>query len=214
MNKLERLKHPLYCITSEEFSLGRSSIVVVKEMIDAGVKLLQYREKGKSAKAKYQDCLKIREMTKGAGVTFIVNDDVALALAIGADGVHIGQDDLPISVVRKMLGEDYIIGVSTHSPEQARAAIDSSADYIGVGPIYPTKTKKDVGPAVGLEYLDYVVKNVQLPFVAIGGIKVSNMTEVLQHGAKCVAMVTEIVGAQDIKGKIKEIYDILREKGV
>lgn len=199
----------LYCITSEEHSRGRSNIEVVSEMIKAGVKVIQYREKEKKLLQKYNECLKIREMTKEAGVTFIVNDHVDIAILVKADGVHIGQDDLPIEKVRELVGEEMIIGISTHSPKQAEDAVKRGADYIGVGPIYKTYTKKDVCEPVGLDYLRYVVKNISIPHVAIGGIKQHNMHEVIKCGAKCIAMVTEIVGADNIGKKIKDIKEIM-----
>lgn len=197
----------LYCLLGEEFSNGKSNVEVTKIMLERGVKVIQYREKDKSMLYKYNQCVQIRKLTKKAGAMFIVNDDVALGIAVSADGVHIGQDDLPIAEVRKLVGDKMIIGLSTHSPEQAEKAVADGADYIGVGPIYATKTKKDVCDAVGLSYLEYVVKNIDIPFVAIGGIKESNMREVLNSGAKCIAMVTEILGADDIGAKIAKIKE-------
>lgn len=196
----------LYCLTAEEYSRGRNNIEVVGEMIKAGVKIIQYREKEKEIREKYEECKRIREMTKQASVTFLIDDSVDLAMVVGADGVHIGQDDLPIAEVRN-IASGLIIGVSTHSPEQAQKAVSDGADYIGVGPIYSTKTKKNVCDAVGLSYLDYVVKNFDIPYVAIGGIKAHNVGEIKAHGASCVALVTEIVGAVDIPKKIQEIRE-------
>ncbi len=195
----------LYCLTAEEFSCGRSNIDVVKEMIDSGIRLIQYREKEKNMLEKYSECMEIRKMTKEAGITFIVNDHVDLAMAVGADGLHVGQDDLPISVIRKITGGKIFIGLSTHSPKQAEQAVKDGVDYIGVGPVFKTYTKKDVCDPVGFEYLEYVVKNIDLPFVAIGGIKEDNVKEIIKRGAKCVAMVTEIVGAVNIGSKINSI---------
>ncbi len=197
----ELLRGDIYGITAEEYSLGRTNVEVVARMIDSGIKIIQYREKEKKARQKYGECLKIRKMTREAGVTFIVNDHVDLALLVGADGVHLGQDDLPPQRVRELVGEKMFIGLSTHSPQQAKAAVSLGVDYIGVGPIFATKTKKDVCEPVGLEYLDYVVKNISLPFVAIGGIKEHNIAEVRSRGAKCIALVTEIVGSGDIGAK-------------
>lgn len=205
LEKRKKLDTDIYCITAEEYSRGRTNIEVVAQMIEAGIKIIQYREKDKKLIDKYRECVQIREMTQKAGVTFIVNDHIDLAMMVGADGVHIGQDDLPVEKVRELVGERMIIGVSTHSPEQAQKAVAGGADYIGVGPIYRTFTKKDVCQPVGLEYLKYVVKNIDIPFVAIGGIKEHNVLEVKKAGAKCIAMVSEIVGADDIKAKIESI---------
>jgi len=209
--KKHLLNTDLYCITAEEYSLGRSNIEVVQAMIDAGVKIIQYREKDKKMLDKYKECQKIRELTRQAGVTFIINDDVDLALLVGADGIHIGQEDLPMEKVRELVGEEMIIGLSTHSPSQAQDAVAKGADYIGVGPIFKTYTKKDVCDPVGFEYLEYVVQNIDIPFVAIGGIKQHNVAEVVKRGATCVAMVTEIVGADDISEKIKEVRRVIAE---
>lgn len=192
----------LYGLTAEKFSQGRGNEEVVRAMLDAGVKIVQYREKTKKMGAKYAECQALREMTRAAGAAFIVNDDIDLALLVGADGVHVGQEDLPVDAVRRLVGPDTAIGLSTHSPDQARAAVAAGADYIGVGPIFATQTKDDVCAPVGFEYLDFVTANIELPFVAIGGIKQHNIAEVAAHGARCVALVTEIVGASDIRARV------------
>lgn len=202
----------LYCITAEEYSNGRNNIDVVKEMIDAGVKIIQYREKDKKSLYKYEECKEIRRLTKEAGVTFIINDDIDIAILVDADGVHIGQEDIPIEKVRELVGNDMFIGLSTHSPEQAQDAVIRGADYIGVGPIFKTSTKKDVCDPVGFEYLKYVAENIDIPFTAIGGIKENNLSEVLDSGARCVCMVTEIVGSDSITEKVKQVKDIINKK--
>ena len=205
------LEADIYGITAEEYSLGRSNIEVVARMIEAGIRVIQYREKEKSDRQKYQECLKIREMTREAGVTFIVNDRVDLALLVDADGLHLGQDDLPTEAVRELAGGKMFIGLSTHSPAQAEAAVRLGVDYIGVGPIFATNTKKDVCDPVGLEYLEYVVRNIRLPFVAIGGIKEHNIAEVYRRGAKCISLVTEIVGAPDIGAKVRSLRTAIKK---
>lgn len=202
------LETDLYGLTAAEFSNGRSNVEVVKDMLSAGIKVIQYREKNKKSGSMYRECLEIRQLTAKAGATFIVNDFIDLALAVKADGVHIGQDDMPAQIVRSLVG-DMIIGLSTHSPEQAQAALFAGVDYIGVGPIYRTKTKKDVCSPVGLEYLRYVAKEIELPYVAIGGIKENNIKEVKDNGATIIAMVTEMVGAPKISEKIHSIRKIL-----
>ncbi|HOG18007.1 MAG TPA: thiamine phosphate synthase [Syntrophales bacterium] len=203
------LKSDLYGITAEEYSLGRSNIETAALMIQAGIGVIQYREKEKDDRRQYRECLKIREMTKKAGVAFIVNDRVDIALLTDADGIHLGQDDLPLENVKQLVGDRMLVGLSTHSPAQAEAAARTGADYIGVGPLFATATKKNVCDPVGLEYLDYVVKNVRLPFVAIGGIKEHNIAEVRRRGARCMALVTEIVGAPDIQAKVRALRTAL-----
>lgn len=197
----------IYCITSEEFSCGRGNIEVVKEMIAAGIKLIQYREKEKKMLEKFNECKEIRKLTLDAKVSFVVNDHVDLAMAVNADGIHVGQDDLPIAEIRRITNNKMFIGLSTHSPEQAKNAIRDGADYIGVGPVFKTYTKKDVCEPVGFEYLDYVVKNINLPFVAIGGIKEDNVGDIVKSGSRCVAMISDIVGADNIGKKIKNIRE-------
>ncbi|MDO8683734.1 MAG: thiamine phosphate synthase [Armatimonadota bacterium] len=201
----------IYGITADDYSRGRGNVETVRLMIAAGIKVIQYRDNDKSARQMYEECLAIRELTRSNGVTFIVNDHVDLAVAVEADGVHIGQDDLPPEKARQLAGDEMIIGLSTHSPSQAQAAMGLAdvIDYIGVGPIFATNTKKDVCEPVGLEYLDYVVKNISLPFVAIGGIKEHNIGLVRAGGAGIISLVTEIVGAPDISAKVAAIRTAL-----
>jgi len=200
----------IYGITAEEYSLGRSNIEVVKAMIKGGIKIIQYREKdNKTLREKFKECRKIRELTRKNNVLFIVNDHIDIARLAGADGIHLGQDDIPIKEARKIFNG--IIGLSTHSAEQARKAVKDGADYIGAGPIYHTKTKKNVCAAVGLEYIKYLAGNIRIPFVAIGGIKEHNIREVIALGAKTIAVVTEITGSRDIPGKIKRLHDCFHD---
>ncbi len=199
----KRLPDGIYGITFEKFSNGRSNIEVVKQMIKGGIKVIQYREKNKSFKEMYEEAMILRQITRDAEVIFIVNDHIELAMMVEADGVHIGQDDWPLLEVRKLIGGDKIIGLSTHSKEQALEAVKQGADYIGVGPIFDTNTKDY--ETVGIEYLEFVTKNINIPFVAIGGIKEHNIQGVIKTGAKSVALVTEITQAKDIAEKIKAI---------
>ena len=206
-NMANFLSTNIYGITADEYSLGRGNVETVRLMVAAGIRVIQYREKDKPPRLMYEECLAIRELTTSGGVTFIVNDHADLAQAVGADGVHIGQDDLPPEAVRELVGDKMVIGLSTHSPAQAQAAarIAGIIDYIGVGPIFATKTKKDVCEPVGLEYLEYVVNNINLPFVAIGGIKENNIDLVRARGARIISLVTEIVAAPDIGAKVRAI---------
>jgi thiamine-phosphate pyrophosphorylase len=201
----------IYCITAEEYSNGRSNIEVVRDMVAAGVKIIQYREKedNKSRKEMMAECREIRKITQKTGTLFIVNDFLDIAILCGADGIHCGQDDLSVQDVKK-IAPHLMVGISTHSPEQAKKAVEDGADYIGVGPIYKTGTKKNVCDPVGLEYLEFAVKNIKIPFVAIGGIKEHNIGEVIEKGAKTIALVTEIVGAQNIKEKIISLNNKLK----
>ena len=209
---LEKFTLPwIYGITYSRDSLNRDNVEVVKEMIKGGIKLIQYREKDLTLKEMLLECREIRDLTKKSDVTFIVNDHLDIAKIVDADGVHIGQDDLPIKEVRKLLGENKIIGLSTHSKEQAKKAVEDGANYIGVGPIHPTKTKVNVCKPVGYSYLEWVSKNIDIPFVAIGGLKLHNLNEVLKRNAKSVALVSEITGSTNIPQKIREIEKIIEE---
>lgn len=207
------INNPIYTITAEAMSNGRNNIEVVGQMLKAGIKFIQYREKTKPALDRYNECLKLRQMTRDNGAIFIIDDFIDLAIAVDADGVHIGQTDLPAQVVRQLIGNDKIIGLSTHSEEQLQKAnmLGDIIDYIGVGPVYATQTKKNAVP-VGFSYVEYATKNSKHPFVAIGGIKEHNICDVAAHGAKTFAIVSEIVGADDIVGKINSIKNTLQKK--
>ena len=139
---------------------------------------------------------------------FIVNDYIDIAMIVGADGVHLGQDDIDIKDAKKIL-DNKIVGISTHSKNQAQKAIIDGADYIGVGPIYSTKTKENVCDPVGLSYLEYAVSDVLVPFVAIGGIKEHNIEQVVRKGAKTISLVTEIIGADNIGVKVKRLKALM-----
>lgn len=203
----------IYALTDSRLSLGRSHEEIIRNLLEAGVKIIQYREKKAGMRQKYADCLLIRKLTNEYNACFIVNDHLELALLVGADGLHVGQDDLPLHEIRK-LAPGLMVGVSTHSPAQARKAAEDGADYIGVGPIFATKTKEDVVDPVGLGYLDWVKENINIPFVAIGGIKAANIGEVAKHGASCCAMVSELVGARDIGAKVKELRQLMHDATV
>lgn len=208
MNNNKIFPAGLYAITCEPLSRGRKNLDVVNDMLRGGINILQYREKdNKTPRQKLAECREIRKLTRKAGVLFIVNDSVDLALLCDADGVHVGQEDLPVSEVRSLVGPNKLIGVSTHSQDQARAAIKDGADYIGVGPIFKTQTKKNVCEPVGLEYEEWVASHIDIPWVAIGGIKLHNINEVLKRGARTVALVTEITNADDIEARVREIKE-------
>ena len=201
---------PIYGITAEAMSEGRDNITVVTAMLKAGMRFIQYREKNKSGLARYEECLKLRELTSSYGAALIIDDFVDLAMAVKADGVHVGQDDLPPEVVRSMVGDDMVIGLSTHSPSQLESANNQKGiiDYIGVGPVFATQTKASAAP-VGFEYVNYALANSMLPFVAIGGIKEGNISQIGDLGVKNVAVVTDITQAPDIQAKILNLTKML-----
>lgn len=209
----KELPEGLYGILGEKFSRGRTNSEVAERMVKAGIDVIQYREKldWKTRDQMYEECREIRAVTRDAGVCFIVNDFVDIALATGADGVHSGQEDLPLPVLKE-LAPDLMAGISTHSPKQAEKAVMQGADYIGVGPIFETRTKEDVCDPVGLSYLEYAVRNIEIPFVAIGGIKLHNLKEVVCRGARTVCLVTQITAADDIEETIRQIKSVFYKK--
>jgi thiamine-phosphate pyrophosphorylase len=202
----------IYCLTDSRQCLGRPTLDVVRGMLQAGVRIIQYREKDKKAGEMLEECLAVRELTRAAGCCFIVNDHVDIALLCEADGVHVGQDDLPLAAVRRLLGNDRIIGVSTHRWPEAEAAIAGGADYIGVGPIFATATKTTT-PPVGFPYLEEAAAKCSIPFVVIGGINERTLPDVLRRGARCCGIVSAITLAGDIPGKVAELRSLMREAG-
>ncbi|MDR2161226.1 MAG: thiamine phosphate synthase [Desulfovibrio sp.] len=205
----------LYAITDDDLSLGRSVERVVSDLLKAGVRIIQYREKRKKAGERLRECRLLRALTREAGACFIVNDHVDIALLAEADGVHLGQEDLPVPETRRLVGEGMLIGLSTHNPSQAAGAVADGADYIGVGPLFATRTKKDVCAPVGLEYLDHVAARGDIPFVAIGGIKRDNIGQVVARGALCCCLVSELVSAPDIPARVAEVRKAMgRQRGL
>ena len=200
----------VYAITDSKSGKNKKFLEYCEDLLKGGAKIIQYREKKRDLKLLLEEAKALRELTLKYNATFIVNDYLDIALLSEADGIHIGQDDLPIKDVRKILGENKIIGISTHNPQVAQQAIIDGADYIGVGPIFYTETKEDVCAPVTLEYLDFVNKNIKLPYVAIGGIKENNIDKVLAMGAKSICLVSELVGADNTLETTKRINNIIK----
>ncbi|MFA5205930.1 MAG: sulfur carrier protein ThiS adenylyltransferase ThiF [Lentisphaeria bacterium] len=203
----------LYGITHSPRSAGRSNPETVRLMLEAGIRIIQYREKDLSEYHKLMECREIRRLCTAHGACFIVNDRPDLALLAEADGLHLGQDDLPLPEVRKLVGEAMILGLSTHSPEQARQALALGADYIGVGPIFRTFTKQGVVDPVGLDYLAHTMRAVPaaVPKVAIGGLKAHNLRQVAALRPDLICLVTEITNAPDIGATVRDLRRILRD---
>ena len=193
----ERL-HGLYVITDEELCPGRSHVEIAEAALQGGARIIQLRDKNAADRAFYKVALQLRKLTLEAGAFFLVNDRVDVASAVKADGVNVGQTDLPITAARRLLGPGAIIGVSASNVEQARQAEIDGASYIGFGPVFPTGTKLDAGPVSCLETLAKVCGLVGVPVVAIGGINSENIASVAAAGAACAAVVSAIVCADDI----------------
>jgi thiamine-phosphate pyrophosphorylase len=204
-------KSRLYLVTDQALSMGRSTIEVVHRALDGGVDIVQLREYSLSDSELLKVAIQVRKLTRQYRALFIVNNRPDIALLSRADGVHIGQEDLPVNQVRRLIGHQKIIGVSTHELAQALHAVKAGADYIGVGPIYPTKTKKHVGPPVTLKYIQTICNaGIPVPFFAIGGIKLHNLESVMMSGARRVAIVSEIVSALKVKNTTQRIKNILK----
>ncbi|MFV8826631.1 thiamine phosphate synthase [Alkalihalobacterium sp. APHAB7] len=202
----------LYTITGEEFHPDRDLVTVMEQAIIGGSDIIQLRDKTNSKKVVFEKAKQLRELTQKYGVTFIVNDHIDVALAVDADGIHIGQDDLPIEEARKIVGENKIIGLSTHAIEEAREAERAGADYIGVGPIFHTNSKVDVVDPVTTDYIRQVVKEITIPFVAIGGIKLHNVDQVIEAGAARICAISEIVGAEDVSSVCQQFIEKINQK--
>jgi thiamine-phosphate pyrophosphorylase len=192
-----------YTITDQRSALGRSDEEVAYQLIKGGATCLQYRAKHVSAREQWNTAIELRRLTLNAGILFIINDRVDLALDCGADGVHLGQDDLPIASARRLAKradrEDLLLGRSTHSFEQAAEAEKEGANYIGYGPLFATQTKENNVPPVGAASLKDIVRWVSIPVVAIGGIKLDQLDGVAATGAQHCAVVTALTGAKDIE---------------
>jgi len=195
------------------FITGRKeSCLILKEIVtvvlSAGVRCIQYREKDKARRDIYREALMLRELTDKFGVSLIVNDYTDIALAVDADGVHLGQSDLPLKEARKIVGEEKIIGISTHNLKQAIEAEKGGADYIGFGPVFHTKTK-NAGAPKGIAMLKEIKKHVKIPVVAIGGINTENLKSVLDSGADAVAVASGILSGDiydNINLFLKKLY--------
>lgn len=186
-----------YLIVDDSWTSRCSLIEVVHQASDAGVKLVQYRNKTGSMKQAYAAAYALRGVAAERGMTFIVNDRCDLALAVEADGVHLGQADLPVLLARNVVGQTMLIGVSTHNPEQVRMATEEGADYLGFGPIFSTRTKANHDPVVGIKGLAGVRELTTLPIFAIGGIVPDSVPALRAAGANGVAVASAILDAED-----------------
>jgi len=195
--RLDRMR--LYVVTGEAGGV-EETVRIVEAALQGGADVIQMRKKDMSKADQYRLGRRLRPITQECGVLLIVNDHADLALAIDADGVHLGQGDLPLFVARALAGfEGRLIGCSTHSLEQARSAASGGADYLGVGPVFATPTKPG-RPAVGTGLVREVSSSLNIPFVAIGGIEASNIGQVLEAGARAVAVVRAVYDAPDPAG--------------
>ncbi len=187
----------LYVVITEAFCAGRSPVEVLSKVLDAGVRVVQLREKEMTDKALFRQALKFREISARQNALLIVDDRIDIALATGADGVHLGQDDLSVEAARSLASE-LIIGCSTHSVHEAVAAQSARADYVNIGPIFSTQPKSGSIRPLGPEAIDVVAPHLTIPWTVMGGIKVSNIKLVLERGARHVAVVTGVTEQDDV----------------
>lgn len=194
------------CLILDADYLRTGAVEAARAALRAGVRIFQYRDKRGSRRSIFTAAAGLAALFRDAGALFLVNDHADIALAAGAGGVHLGQDDLPLEEARRLLGGSMLIGISTHSVEQAVEAEQGGADYIGFGPLYPTLTK-DAGPEKGLERLAAVRRAVALPVLAIGGIAPGNAGAAVRRGADGVAVISAVLGASDIAAACREMIE-------
>lgn len=202
--------YSIYLVTDDGCLQGRALIDCVREALEGGVTLVQYRAKTASSAEMYAEALQLKALCDSFNVPLIINDRLDIAMAVGAAGVHLGQNDLPCAAARKLLGEDYIIGVSAHNPAEAKAALQSGADYLGCGAVFGTATKADV-KKLGTDGLAAICKAKGLPVVGIGGVTADNYREVRAAGADGAAIVSGILAQPDISATVRAIAKVSQE---
>ena len=200
--------HGGICFVTDRKGCTLSTYAITDVVLKAGIRFIQYREKNLLRREIHEEAVRLREVTYSFGATLIINDHVDIALSVDADGVHLGQEDLPLKEARKIMGKK-IVGISTHNLEQAREAERGGADYIGFGPIFPTLTKVTGSPK-GIDSIRLIKKNVNIPFVAIGGIQRDNMGTVFRAGADAVALATAICRG-DVAENAKQLVASLKD---
>jgi len=197
-------------VTDEALKPGRSHEDIALAAVRGGAGSVQLRDKTATDREFYRAAAAIRKFAAEAGVPFVVNDRVHVAVAVGADAVHVGQSDMPVCAVRRVVGPDMIIGLSASSLEEALQAKADGADYIGFGPVFSTSTKLDAGPETGLELLERVCRESGLPVIAIGGIGLSGVGAVARTGAAGAAVVSAVVCAEDMEQATRELRERFR----
>lgn len=208
------INYSIYLVTDEKCLHGYSLLEAVEAALQGGITLLQYRGKDKSSAEMYTQAVALKALADKYKVPLIINDRLDIALAVGAAGVHLGQDDLPCKVARSICGDDFIIGVSAHTTEEAKQAFADGADYLGSGAVFGSNTKLDAG-MLGVANLAAICSSVTIPVVGIGGINAGNYRQVLAAGANGAAIVSSILGADNIKvatAAFRCIYDAFQQK--
>jgi thiamine-phosphate pyrophosphorylase len=207
------IDYSLYLVTDRKLSLGRSLLEVIKPAVDGGVTVVQLREKEIDSREFYREALEIKEYLDGRDIPLIINDRLDIALAIDAAGVHLGQEDLPIGVARKILGPGKIIGASVFTPDEARQAEAMGADYLGLSPIFVTATKPELMNQIGVEGIGPIRVATRLPLIGIGSMNEANAFSVIRAGLDGVAVVSAICCKPDVRAAAEKIMqEILRAR--
>jgi thiamine-phosphate pyrophosphorylase len=201
----------LYLCTDRALSLGRPITEAVEEAIAGGVTMVQLREKEASAGDFYRIALEVQAVTRRFHVPLVINDRLDIALAAGADGLHMGQSDLPLPAARRLAGKNMFIGISAGTVEEALRAEAEGADYLGVGAVYPTGSKAGAGEAIGLDGLAEICAAVKIPVVGIGGVNAANAAEVMKTGAAGISLISGILSQPDIREAARNLRRILDE---
>ncbi len=204
--KVKSEQMTVYAVTDRAWTGEKSLMEQVKEALEGGITFLQLREKKLSKEAFLQEAKEMKQLAEKYKVPFVINDNIEIAQKSGADGVHVGQDDMPVEEVRKILGEDKIIGVSAHNVEEALKAQKGGADYLGVGAVCQTATKSDAS-VVSMEEMKKICESVSIPVVAIGGIHKDNLSMLENTGVDGIAVVSAIFAAKDIKEAARELFE-------
>lgn len=194
----------LYVITDHIPETDRNPVIIAQAALEAGARIIQLREKYASARQLLSWARQIKELTQTRSALLIINDHVDIAMACGADGIHLGQDDLPAEEARKLLGSQAIIGVSAETDQEALEAEAAGANYLGIGPMFTTATKSDAGAPIGPERLRTIKQQVRIPVFGIGGINLTNFREVLEAGADGICVISAISRAPDIRAAVRE----------
>ena len=190
-----------YLVTDGEHSAA-GVLSDAARAVEAGTRIIQYRNKTAETRTLYDEAMSLKNICAGTGCLFVINDRVDIALAVDADGVHIGQEDMPYAAARRLLGAKKIIGVTVHGVDEAREAESAGADYLGVSPIFATATKADAGAACGVGTLAAIRRACRIPLAAIGGIDLSNVDAVITAGADMVCAISAVVSRPDVAGEI------------
>ena len=202
----------LYLVTDRDLSLGRSLTEVVEKAVKGGITMVQLREKNASTRQFVHEALQIRPILKKYGIPLIINDRVDVAMAIDADGVHLGQNDMQWQMARTLLGPEKIIGLSIENVDQLTDANEADIDYIGISPVFTTPTKKELFKGLGLSETGKIATLSKHPSVAIGGINKSNAAGVLSTGTNGISVVSAICSAEDPEAAAKELSDIIQQE--